>query len=126
MIYIKLVTPSQTLHSIANSNFSNNKATENGGAVLTVAVTFVRLHSSFLDYHSVYINNVSFDNNFAENESALFLTKVYNTTFIDCSLSNNVGHHASSISKSGAVAIQDVSSVINMIKTIFSKNIADI
>ena len=127
VIYIELVTQIQTLHSIANSNFSNNKATENGGAVLTVTVTFLRLHTSFLDYHSVYINNVNFDNNLAENGGALFLTKVYNITFIDCSLSNNVGHHTSNISKGGAVAIiQEVSSVINIIKTIFSKNIADI
>ena len=123
---IQFIIMSRTVHLIANSRFSNNNATENGGAILAVKVTTL-LWFWFKDTsRSVYIN-VIFDNNFAENGGALYLNKVDNITLIDCSLSNNIGHHASSISKGGAVAIIQIgSSVINIKKTKFSKNIADI
>ena len=125
VIYIKVFAQSQTVHSIANSNFSSDIATENGGAILMIWEK--HFHSLFLSRtHSVYINNVTFVNNLAENGSALYLRKINNITLINCSLSNNVGHHTSRISKGGAVAIiQDGSSVIIIKETKFSKNTAD-
>ena len=135
VIYIEIVTWSQTLHSIANSNFSNNNAAENGGAILTVKVTPHTINDEALHYiyatptqHSFYINNVTFDNNLAENGGALYLNKANNITFINCNVNNNIGHHGSNISKGGAVAIiiEGISSAINIMKSKFSKNIADI
>ena len=119
VIYIEIVGQSQTVHSIANSKFSSNNARKNGGAVLIIRKKLPAIY-----VHFVCINNVTFDNNMAENGGALYMNEMYYITFINCSLSNN-GHHASNISKGGAVAIQDVFS-ISIKTTKFSKNIANI
>ena len=126
VIYIELVTRSEASHSIVNSKFSNNNATGNGGAILLSMTAPARFTFSSHTYY-VYLNNVTFDNNLAENGGALYLNKVNYITFINCCLSNNIGHCASHTSEGGALAIiQGRSPVINIIKTKFSKNVADI
>ena len=126
VIYIELITWSTTLHAIANSNFSNNNATKSGGAIFIVKETPCFQYSN-QDALSVYINNVTLDNNLAKKGGALYLRKVNNITLTNCSLRNNTAHHASSNSIGGAIAIiQNVSSFINIKKTTFSYNTADI
>ena len=124
VIYIELVTRSQSLHSIANSKFLNNGATNNGGAIMTVKAEQIFMYDS-QTIHFINMSNVAFDSNFAENGGALFLSKI-NITVVNCSLTNNSGHQASNISKGGAVAImQNVSSIISFNNTMFSKNKAN-
>ena len=116
VICIKIGGQIHTLHSIANSNFSSNNATVNGGAILLIMHISFNLISWSRESHSVYINNCIFDSNLAENGGAFYLNKVNNLTFSNYSLSNNIRHHTSNISNGGAVAIiiQDISSVIRI------------
>ena len=128
-IYILLVPFSHTLHSIASSKFSDNSATENGGALMTVEKS-TGYNYVFESTNVILMENNTLDGNFAMYGGALHLSSVTNITLFNCSLTNNFAslfHQLSNSSKGGAAVIEQYSSsTMSIYITVFTNNSADV